>query len=251
MDTAQSHRLAFAAVSLDDPVTRRYLSGDYAEKNPDWDAHDSPWKAGRVAELLERHRVRPRSIAEVGCGAGGVLAALRPLFPGTELHGFDIAPGAARFWERHGSADIRFTLGDFLALNTRRYDLLLVLDVVEHLGDPFAFLERLRAHGDQVVFHFPLDLSAVAVAREKPLLHARMQVGHIHYFTRGLALALLGECGYEVIEASYTGAAFTGPQRTWKTTLAGLVRRLAYAVDRDVGVRLFGGETLIVLARPR
>ena len=189
MDTAQSHRLAFAAVSLDDPVTRRYLSGDYAEQNPDWDAPDSAWKAGRVAELLERHRVRPRSIAEVGCGAGAVLAALRPLFPEAELDGFDISPGAARFWERHRGIGIRFTLGDFLALNTRRYDLLLVLDVVEHLGDPFAFLERLRAHGDQVVFHFPLDLSALAVAREKQLLRVRTQVGHVQYFTRGLALS--------------------------------------------------------------
>jgi hypothetical protein len=29
------------------------------------------------------------------------------------------------------------------------------------------------------------------------------------------------------------------------------VRRLAYAVDRDFGARLLGGETLMVLARPR
>lgn len=238
-------------MTLEDPVSRRYLTGEYAEKNPDWDSLDSPWKAARVAELLRRHGVQPRSIAEVGCGAGGVLAALRPLFPTAELHGFDIAPGAVRFWERHRDADIRFTLGDFLTLSTWRYDLLLVLDVVEHLGDPFAFLERLRAHGQQVVFHFPLDLSAVAVVREKPLLHVRSLVGHVQYFTRGLALALLDECGYEVVEAKYTGAAFTAPQRSWKTRLAGVARRLAYAIDRDMGVRLLGGETLMVLARPR
>lgn len=37
----------------------------------------------------------------------------------------------------------------------------------------------------------------------------------------------------------------------WKTRLAGLLRRLVYAVNRDIGARLLGGETLMVLARPR
>lgn len=234
-----------------DPVTRRYLSGEYAESNPDWDSQDSPWKAALVADVLARHDIRPRSIAEVGCGAGAVLAALRKRFPEARLDGFDIAPGLARLWEQRSGDGIRFTLGDFLELNRDRYDLLLVLDVVEHLGDPFTFLDRLRTHADRVVFHFPLDLSAGSVLRETPLLHVRRKVGHVHYYTRGLALALLDECGYEVIEARYTGAAFNAPNRSLRTRLAGLVRRFAYAMNRDFGARLLGGETLIVLARPR
>ncbi len=91
----------------------------------------------------------------------------------------------------------------------------------------------------------------MSVLRESPLLHVRDKVGHIHYFTKGLALALLVECGYEVLDWKYTGAAFTAPQRSWKTRVAGLVRRLAYAANKDAGVRLMGGETLMVLARAR
>lgn len=235
----------------EDHTSRRYLSGEYAEKNPDWDSVDSPWKADRVAELLERHRVRPGTIADVGCGAGGVLAALRVRYPDAELVGFDIAPGLTRLWQVHAGSGIRFVLGNFLELNQRRYDLLLVLDVVEHLGDPFTFLYRLRDHGDLMVFHFPLDLSAISVLRQTPLLHVRAKVGHVHFFTRGLALALLEECGYEVVDACYTGAALNAPRRSMKTRLAGLLRRFAYAVDRDAGARLLGGETLMVLARPR
>lgn len=234
-----------------DSVTRRYLNGEYAERNPDWDSIDSPWKADRVADLLDSHGLRPASIAEVGCGAGGVLAALRPHFPQADMAGFDIAPGLIRLWPAHAEARIRFTLGDFLALNRHPFDLLLVLDVLEHIGDPFSFLERLRGHGERVVFHFPLDLSAMSVLRESPLLHVRRKVGHIHYFTKGLALALLEECGYEVIDARYTGAAFNAPGRSLRTRLAGWLRRLVYAVNRDIGARLLGGETLIVLARPR
>lgn len=235
----------------EDHISRRYLSGDYAEKNPDWDSTDSPWKADRVAELLECHQIFPASIADIGCGAGGVLAALRARYPAAELTGFDIAPGLPHLWQVHAGRDIRFVLGNFLELNQQRYDLLLVLDVLEHLGDPFTFLHRLRDHGDLMIFHFPLDLSAISVLRQTPLLHVRAKVGHVHFFTRGLALALLDECGYEVIEALYTGAALNAPQRSLKTRLAGLLRKLVYALNRDVGARLLGGETLMVLARPR
>ncbi len=234
----------------DDPVARRYLNGEYAERNPDWDSLDSPWKADRVAEILVCHGINPASIAEIGCGAGGVLAALRPRFPQADMAGFDIAPELISLWPAHEDARIRFTLGDFLSMNQQPFELLLVLDVLEHLGDPFSFLERLKGHGEWVIFHFPLDLSAITVLRESPLLHVREKVGHIHYFTRGLALALLEECGYEVIDARYTGAAFNAPGRTLRTRLAALLRWLVNAVNRDIGVRLLGGETLMVLARP-
>jgi SAM-dependent methyltransferase len=231
------------------PVERRYLGGEYAQRNPTWDIEDAPWKADQVLRILARHGIAPRSIAEVGCGAGNVLAEMRRAFPVAELSGFDIAPQAANCWPAHAGAHIRFELGDFFDHGIERYSVLLLLDVVEHLPDPFSFLARLRGRADFFVFHIPLDLSALSVLRERPLLHVRDKVGHIHYYTRGLALALLTECGFEIIDARYTGAAFTSPQRTWRTRLAGVARRLAYALSKDLGVRFLGGETLIVLAR--
>lgn len=234
-----------------DPVSRRYINGEYATSNPDWDSGDSPWKAERVRELLVHNNVVPSSIVEVGCGAGGVLAALRPHYPEAAMSGYDIAPGAASLWQKHEASGIRFELGDFLSLNRHLVDLILVLDVLEHLGDPFSFLDRLRKHGRFVVFHFPLDLSVLSVLRESPLLHVRKKVGHLHYFTRNIALSMLDECGYEVIESRYTGAALNAPRRSIKTRTAGVVRRLVNLFDRDIGARLLGGETLLVLARPR
>lgn len=235
----------------EDIVTRRYISGEYAEKNPDWDSSDSPWKADRIAELLAIHALHPASIVEIGCGSGGVLVSLRRRFPHAEMAGFDIAPGVVRFWQAHEGTNIRFTLGDYFEQDQPPPDLMLVLDVLEHLGNPFDFLARLRGRAKHVIFHFPLDLSAVSVIRESPLLYVRDKVGHLHYFTKGLALAMLQECGYEVIEARYTGAAFNAPHRTFKTRMAGWMRRLVYAIHRDAGARILGGETLMVLARAK
>jgi cyclopropane fatty-acyl-phospholipid synthase-like methyltransferase len=229
----------------------KYTSGDYLKNNPTWDMEDSPWKAEKVVELLSENCCNPKSICEIGCGAGGVLVELRRVFPHSELFGYEIARDASHFWSQHASANIHFEVGDFFELNNRSFDLLLLLDVIEHLENPFDFLNRLQAYASFFVFHIPLDLSATNVLRESPLLRSRSMVGHVHYFTKGLALSLLEECGYHVLQWSYSGAAFTSPQQTWKTKLASLPRRLAYSVNKDWGTRLFGGETLMALAQAR
>ena len=229
----------------------KYGCSEYFHNNPTWDIEDSSWKAERIVDMLATARFRPRSICDVGCGAGGILAELRQAFPDASLFGYDIAPDAARFWSRYASAKIAFELGDFFEMSHRRYDVLLLLDVIEHLQDPFDFLNRLRNYAKTFVFHIPLDLSAINVLRERPLLFSRFKVGHIHYFTKGVALALLKECAYDILEWSYTEATFTSPKASWKTKLANLPRRLAYSVNKDWGVRLLGGETLMVLARAK
>lgn len=228
-----------------DPA-RFYLDGEYAGLNPSWDTEDSFWKAGLVADLLARHRLQPRKLADIGCGAGAVLAALRPRMPSTELHGWDIAPGAARFWDAH--TGVRFTQGDFLAQPGGPFDVLLLLDVIEHVANPHEFVSRLAPHGTHVVFHIPLDLSVASVLRETPLLQQRRRVGHIHYFTRNLALELLRECGYDIIEARFSGA-YLRPRSSLGGRLASLIRRAVFACGREIGVRLLGGDTLVVLAR--
>jgi len=234
-----------------DPTISRYVNGDYALKNPDWDSGDSAWKAGKVAELLQAHGLHPRDIVEVGCGSGAILVALRKLIPGASYSGYDIAPGAQRFWNDPAAGGIRFELADFHVVERQKADIIMLLDVIEHVGNPWDFLTRLRERADHLVLHFPLDLSASSVLRERPLLHVREKVGHLHFYTKGLVLALMDECGYDVVEARLTGASLNSPNRGLKTKLASLFRRLLFLLDREFGARLLGGETLMVLARPR
>ena len=228
-----------------------YESGDYLASNPTWDEEDSEWKAEKVLKILDKNDILPKSIVDVGCGAGGILSSMHDVLPEVEYSGFEIAPDASDFWEKHNSKDISFTIGDFLQEQTSHFDVLLLLDVFEHVPNPFEFLSELMGRADYYVFHIPLDLNAISVAREHPLLYVREKVGHIHYYTKGLALALLDECGYQIVDWSYTGAAFNAPQISLKTRLAQLPRRLVYSINKDVGVRLLGGETLMVLAKPK
>jgi SAM-dependent methyltransferase len=225
-----------------------YLTDEYLTNNPTWDSEDSPWKAAWVARILDEAGIRPVSICEVGCGAGRVLAELRRRYPEARLSGFDIARAASRFWPQWAGLKIDFQVGDFLTLNDRRHDVVLVLDVVEHVHDPFDFLARLREQGSAFVFHFPLDLSVLNLLRETSLLRQRQQVGHVHYFTRSLALALLQETGYRVLKWQYSDCAWRGPSRGWKPGLAAWPRRLIQGINKDLGARILGGQTLFVLA---
>lgn len=230
------------------PVQERYLNDNYISCNPSWDMEDSPWKARKVCEILNANRIVSASIVDVGCGAGYVLMEMMGAYPNATFTGYDIAPDAEQFWQIPRASGINLVHGDFLESKIPLQDVMLLLDVVEHLQDPFEFLTKLRGRAKHYVFHFPLDLSVASVLREAPLLLVRQKVGHVHYYTRGLVLALLKECGYQVVESRYTGAAFNAPRRGWKTYLAQMPRRLAFAINHDWGARLFGGETLMVLA---
>jgi len=80
-------------------------------------------------------------------------------------------------------------------------------------------------------------------------LRGREKTGHLHYYTKDLALATLRDTGYKIIDWRYTGASLNSPNRSRRTRLVSIVRRLAYALNKDFGVRLLGGETLLVLAK--
>ncbi len=231
-------------------VESRYIDGSYFKNNPTWDRVDSPWKAKKVSELIKRHHIIPRSICEVGCGAGDVLRELVFQFSDCDFYGYDVAPQLESFWTDDIMSDskITFFLADFNESNIYKYDIVLALDVFEHVRDPFTFLEQMHLRGHKFVFHIPLDLSASSVLRGKPLLESRHSVGHLNFYTKDLALETLIDCGYKIIDWQYTSAYLAVEKKSIKAHLALLPRLIGNFINNDVSARLFGGETLIVLA---
>jgi SAM-dependent methyltransferase len=228
-----------------------YYDGTYLIENPDWDRKDAFWKAVQVASVLSDNKIEPYTLCEVGCGSGDVLVELQKALPSAKMTGYDISPQAAQFWAQHTKVGggVDFQLGNFHEIDRIKYDVLLMLDVFEHVRDPFSFLENSRQHATHFVFHIPLDLSASAIFRGYPLTNARKKTGHLHYYTKDLAIATLHDSGYEILDWRYTGVSLNSPNRSLKQQLVALPRRIAYAVNKDFGVRLLGGETLIVLAK--
>jgi len=129
------------------------------------------------------------------------------------------------------------------------FDLVMAIDVFEHVEDYFGFLRKLKNRGTYKIFHIPLDLSVQSVLRSSPILKERSSVGHIHYFTKETALETLRDTGYEVVDYFYTNSSLELKNRGWKANLMKLPRALFYSIHKDLSVRIFGGFSLLVLAK--
>ncbi len=226
-----------------------YVSGEYAERNPGYHTDDSPWKARQILRMLERHSLRPAAVCEVGCGAGEVLHQLQQhLPPGTRLHGYDVSPQAIALCRQRESEHLAFTCAGLPPAAEGPFDLLLCIDVFEHVEDYRGFLRDLRTVAGRVLFHIPLDLSVQTVLRAWPINEARARSGHLHYFTKDTALQALRDTGYQVEDWFYTaGGVDLG--RSWKARLAKWPRAALAKVQPDLAARLLGGYSLLVLAK--
>jgi hypothetical protein len=146
---------------------------------------------------------------------------------------------------------IRYFLEDPLSEKSDKYyDILLMIDVFEHVRDYMGFVGSCKAKAKYKIFHIPLELSASAVLRNT-LLESRRSVGHLHYFTAESALATLKEMGHEIIDHNFTSGAIDLYQQhpRLKTAIANVPRWLVSKISVPLSARLFGGFSLLVLTR--
>jgi len=128
-------------------------------------------------------------------------------------------------------------------------DIVMAIDVLEHVEDYFGFLRRLRVMGDYKIFHIPLELSVQTVLRSSPIIKGRKTWGHIHYFTKETALETLKDTGYKVIDYFYTGHSLELPNRGLTASLLKIPRKLMFLINSDLAVRMLGGWSLLVLTQ--
>jgi SAM-dependent methyltransferase len=235
--------------SSSEPRPSRYLDGTQLAAAPDWYESDAAWKADRVRDMMRQHGMEPASICDVGCGTGGVLDHLsRTLPPTTKLVGYEMSPQAVALAPAARKQRITF-VSEWSDEFEGGFDLMLVLDVFEHVDDYLGFLRTIRRRAGSFIFHIPLDVSVQTVLRGSPFTRARESLGHLHYFSRDTALATLHDTGYATVDEELTQPGID----LWggKSRLARLPRKLAFRLNPRLAARVMGGFSLLVLARPR
>ena len=227
-----------------------YTDGSYLEKNPTWHVEESPWKAKQVLRMMTQNNIVPRTICEVGCGAGEILKQLQEHMDNECLFwGYDISPQAFELSKSRENERLHFKLADIRQEKDAFFDLILVIDVIEHLEDYFSFLREIRPKSQYKIFHIPLDLSVQTVLRSNGLLKVRKSYGHIHYFTKEIAIQMLKDAGYEVLDYFYTARAIELPAKEFTRKLLRLPRKLFFTIRKNLAVRILGGWSLLVLAK--
>ncbi len=232
--------------SVADPAADAHINGDYARQHPTWHVEYSPGKARAILEFLRERGLAPRNVCEVGCGAGEVLRLLqKEMDPSCTFWGCDVAPPAIEMARSRQNDRLQFELGDFGMMNTPRFDLLLALEVVDHIEYHIGFLRMLRQRAEWKLFSFSLDISVQSALRAGAFDQRRDEHSHLHHFNKEVALSTLRYAGYEVVDYRY----YMGDYMSRKARLVLPLRRAFFRMAPDLSVRLFGGHSLLVLAR--
>lgn len=147
-----------------------------------------------AAYLADLGWLRPNvSVLDYGCAEGSLLKAIREHLPSGGLAGIEPNPAFAEFAGRYTGAKVLPSLDalDSTAPSSK-FDLILVNHVLEHLRNPVAFLEMMRARlnpGGSIYVDVP--------ALEAYDSIASIHIGHLYHFSaRTLRLTAL-RAGYE------------------------------------------------------
>ncbi len=220
----------------------RYRTGAYAADNPDWHDGDAIVKAHEVRALLAAAGFTPRSVVDVGCGTGGVLADL--LGPDQTGTGLDVAAAAIERATSKARPGLSFRVGT--VDDAPVADLTLCLDVAEHVPDDVGLLRSLRRISDRVVVRLPLDASAWDALRPARMLRARSQYGHLRAYTLDLARALVDDAGLDVEREAFVAVPGSPERALGHVTQA--LRRVGRRVAPAATARLLGGCSWLALA---
>jgi SAM-dependent methyltransferase len=220
---------------------------DYAQHNPAWHAEDAEDKVADVFESIRRAHLHPRSICDVGCGAGNVLERLHRTLRTERAVGYDISRHAIGLASRHVAPGLRFVAGP-VENDAEPFDLMLLLDVIEHVPEPVSFLVSLRDIAPTAILNIPLELCVLKVLSADSLARGRRTLGHVHYFNEGVARELLREAGYAVTDTWFsppgTGRVVEDP---WRRALRA-AQRAATRTRPRLAARTIGGCSLMVVA---
>jgi SAM-dependent methyltransferase len=163
--------------------------------------------ARRLLDRLGAHVPRGR-LLQVGCSYGLLLDEARRR--GYAVEGVELSSEAARYSRERLGLPVREMAIEDLELEGERYDAILLVDVLEHLEDPLATLERLRAAlspGGVLLVVTP-DPSSL-VARGAGAHWWCYVPAHYCLIPRKTLRELLGSCGLTVVEEAWSVHSFT------------------------------------------
>ncbi|MDQ3721272.1 MAG: class I SAM-dependent methyltransferase [Actinomycetota bacterium] len=149
-------------------------------------------------------------VLDIGCGAGGVGRTLRAA-GARELVGIELDPVAAARAREVFDEVLEGDAEQVVASLDGQFDTICAYDILEHLYDPAAVVERLRRLAAPGA-HFQVSLPN---ARHYSLLadlvirgtfgyqsHGHRDVTHLRWFTRRDAERLLRDCGWQVLDTA-------------------------------------------------
>lgn len=163
----------------------------------------SRWLRALIRAACKRLPDQPKSIHDVGCGVGTNTAFLSELFPEADVRGSDFSGTAISVATQYCEAKrISFLHDPDNRALDRKADMVCCFEVLEHVDDWKAFLEKLAGASERfVLLSFP-------TGRMRPF---EVNVGHLRNFKPGEVEAAMRELSFSPLSVAYAGFPFYSP----------------------------------------
>ena len=183
---------------LDDFIENLYRKDEYMIKNPSLHEEDSPWKVSKIIALVDRFMSyidkSQITLLDVGGGAGLILSAVSSYIEksynvNVDRYALDLSPGMLKI-QRQRNPGLKKALNEDIrrtSLSDKEVDLVLLIDLLEHVSNPVEALEEVRRISSYAIFKVPLVGYSGRVwnfiKRGKPRRQAIQNLGHINTYT--------------------------------------------------------------------
>lgn len=172
------------------------------------------WRWSDIMRVVRRYypgrEPEDLSLFDLGCGFSQALIYFRD--QGFQVAGMEVAAEAVAHGREHG-IEVTQGLADSIPdLDGRRYDVVLMLDVLEHLRCPARALTAIRDHllapDGLLVLDVPNDFNQFQVAADENLDLDKWWIvppNHINYFSPETLDQTVQKCGYQTfyLESSF------------------------------------------------
>lgn len=157
-------------------------------------------------DLLDRISTDAKSILEFGCGEAPLGEALKKRQK-CRVVGIELDPEAAAVAEKRIDAVYRGDVREIVSIMDERFDWIIGGDIVEHIDEPWSFLDDLRnvaTPGGHLLLSIP-NLANASIVHD--LLQGRFDyvymgltcVGHLRFFTKQSIADMLAIAGWTVV----------------------------------------------------
>ena len=232
-------------------MENRYTDGTYLSQNPSWHGEDASWKLAHILRALQAaHITAFSSVLDAGCGSGDIVKHWAAKAPRVKFTGWDISPQAYALALRNAPSNVHFIQQQNPPQSP--FDLALVIDVIEHVENPAAWLARVAACAPYLVLHVPLDLSLRSRLNPHLLEAEKKAVGHIQFFTARSLKKFLRTQNFQILSAHYTNKYVERPPKlTHLKSRAGMcVRQAVHSLlPRAWAAYLVGGYSLMLVVK--
>lgn len=171
-----------------------YSDGTYAKFNPTLHVEDSAYKMSYIENLLKNIEWNQTavSILDIGGGAGELGRMVCDWFVANgytvSMSALDIANEMIDVQKINNPYIKETYVGNLELLGDKKFDLVLMIDVIEHIENCDQFADRLNNHSRYIVYNIPTEINLVDILRNIAMCKRYYSLqteslGHVHFFS--------------------------------------------------------------------